>query len=49
MNPVDNGIYVVDGWSIVECIPPYEGFQEQDEYDFDEMLRVFDESMPENT
>ena len=47
MNPGDNGIYVIESWSIVERIPPYEGFVEQDEYDFDEMLRVFDASMPE--
>lgn len=47
MNPGDNGIYVIEGWSIVERIPPYEGFVEQDEYDFDEMLRAFDASMPE--
>ena len=47
MNPGDNGIYVVDGWSIVERLLPYEGFQEQAAYGFDEMLRAFDESMPE--
>lgn len=46
MNPGDNGIYVIDGWRIVERIYPYEGFVEQEEYDFDEMLRAFDESMP---
>lgn len=47
MNPDDNGIYVIEDWHIVERIYPYEGFEEQDEYDFDEMLRVFDDSMPE--
>lgn len=48
MNPGDNGIYVIEGWSIVERVLPYEGFVEQDEHDFDEMLRAFDESMPED-
>lgn len=47
MNPGDNGIYVIDGWRIVERVLPYDGFVEQDEYGFDEMLRAFDESMPE--
>lgn len=47
MNPGDNGIYVIKDWHIVERIYPYEGFEEQDEYDFDEILRVFDDSMPE--
>ena len=47
MNPGDNGIYVVDGWKIVDRILPYEGFVEEDEHDFDGMLRALDESMPE--
>lgn len=47
MDPGDNGIYVVEGWRIVERIYPYEGFEEQDVYGFDDMLRAFDESMPE--
>ena len=47
MDPGDNGIYVIEGWKIVDRILPYDGFVEQDRYDFDEMLRAFDESMPE--
>ena len=47
MNPGDNGIYVVDGWKIVDRILPYEGFVEEDEHDFDGMLHALDESMPE--
>lgn len=47
MNPGDNGIYVIEGWRIVGRVHPYEGFEEQGEYCFDEMLRAFDESMPE--
>ena len=43
----DNGVYVIDGWRIVERIEPYEGFREQDEYSFDEMLKAFDRRMPE--
>lgn len=47
MDPGDNGIYVVDGWEIVDRVGLYDGFSEQDEYGFDEMLRAFDEAMPE--
>lgn len=47
MNPGDNGIYVIDGWEITGRIYPYEHFEEQREYPFDEMLRAFDGSMPE--
>ncbi|WP_314009721.1 hypothetical protein [Cryptobacterium curtum] len=47
MDPVDNGIYVVDGWEIVDRVGLYDGFSEQEEYGFDEMLRAFDEAMPE--
>ncbi len=46
MNPGDNGIYVIDGWQIVDRIYPYENFAEQNEYDFDEMLHAFDAAMP---
>ncbi|WP_346685977.1 hypothetical protein [Enteroscipio rubneri] len=47
MNPGDNGIYVIEGWRIVERVYPYESFSEQAAYDFDEMLRSLDASMPE--
>ncbi|MBQ9002256.1 MAG: hypothetical protein IJ131_10985 [Eggerthellaceae bacterium] len=43
----DSGVYVIDGWKIVGRELPYEGFHEQDEYDFAEMLRAFDKRMPE--
>lgn len=59
MDPGDNGIYVIEGWRIVERlrtrygedwkpvgVEPIPAENEQDEYDFDEMLRAFDESMP---
>ena len=46
MNPGDNGIYVIDGWKIADRIFPYEHFTEQQEYDFNEMLHAFDDSMP---
>lgn len=46
-DPGDNGIHVIEGWRIADRILPYKGFVEQDQYDFDEMLRAFDESMPE--
>ena len=47
MDPGDNGIYVIEGWRIVERVYPYESFSEQAAYDFDEMLRSLDASMPE--
>ena len=47
MNPGDNGIYVIEGWQIVDRIT-YEGFTEQHIYDFNEMLKAFDEAMPES-
>lgn len=57
----DNGVYVIDGWNIVERIEQeYDEnwnltgkwrdipeSQEQNEYDFDTMLREFDQAMPE--
>ena len=46
MNPGDNGIYVIEGWKIVERIGLYDGFSEQQDYDFDEMLRAYDAAMP---
>lgn len=48
MNPGDNGIYVIEGWGIVERIYPYESFTEQNEHGFDEILHALDESMPED-
>ena len=48
MDPGDNGIYIIEGWKIAERIVPYEDFTEQQEYDFDDMLRSFDECMPES-
>lgn len=47
MDPGDNGIYVIEGWRIIDRILPYEGFEEQAEYGFNDVLRAFDKSMPE--
>lgn len=60
MDPGDNGIYVIEGWRIVERLSTeydedwkpvgvrgVETCEEQCSYDFDEMLRAFDEAMPE--
>ncbi|NBI33358.1 hypothetical protein [Enterorhabdus sp. P55] len=60
MDPGDNGIYVIEGWRIVERlrteydsewnpvgIRPVDPSEEQCVYDFEDMLRSFDESMPE--
>lgn len=60
MDPGDNGIYVIEGWRIVERLTTeydegwkpagvrdVEPCEEQRSYDFDEMLRSFDEAMPE--
>ncbi len=46
MDPGDNGIYVIEGWKIIERVT-CDGFEEQDEHDFGEMLRGLDSSMPE--
>ena len=48
MDPGDNGIYVVEGWRIIDrVLPSCEGFEEQAVCGFNDMLRAFDESMPE--
>ena len=47
MDPGDNGIYVIEGWRIVDRIHTCGGCEEQLVYDFGEMLRAFDEAMPE--
>lgn len=60
MDPGDNGIYVIEGWRIIERLTTeydegwkpagvrdIEPCEEQRSYDFNEMLRSFDESMPE--
>lgn len=57
----DNGVYVIDGWEIVERIEnsydedynvtgwqAFPASREQQEYDFDEMLREFDRAMPKD-
>lgn len=43
----DNGIYVIDGWNTVDRIGIYDGFVEQHEWDFDEIIRDMDRCMPE--
>ena len=47
MDPGDNGIYVIDGWKIVDRIDAYEDDEEEGEYGLDEMLRALDDAMPE--
>ena len=42
----DNGVYIIDGWEIVGREFQHRG--EQHGHDFDEMLRAFDECMPES-
>ena len=41
-NQGDNGAYVIDGREIVGHEKLYDGFAEQDQSDFDKMLRTFD-------
>ena len=43
----DNGIYVIDGWKIVAREGLYDGFTEQQQYPFDEMLNALGDAMPE--
>lgn len=47
MNSGDNGIYIIDGWKIVDRILPYESFIEQHCYDPDDMIVALDRSMPQ--
>ena len=47
MSPGDNGIYIIEGWKIVDRIFAYGDSSEQQVYDFDDMLREFDNAMPE--
>lgn len=49
MDPGDNGIYVIEGWRIVDRIHKCVACEEQLVYDFGEMLRAFDEAMPEGS
>jgi hypothetical protein len=46
-DPGDNGVYVIDGWEIVGREGLYDGFVEEDGYDFNVMLHELDASMPE--
>ena len=48
MDPGDNGIYVIDGWQIVERVGLYDGFQEQQVYPLDEMLAEIDAAQPQD-
>lgn len=45
-NPGDNGIYIIDGWEIVERVGLYDGFEEQRVYPLQEMLLSIDEAQP---
>lgn len=44
-NNFDNGVYIIDGWEIVDR--RYFDGQEQNGYDMNEMLLAIDEAMPE--
>lgn len=46
MDPGDNGIYVIRGWEIVDRVYPWGGFEEQDEYPLDMMLKEIDAAQP---
>ena len=43
----DNGVYIIKDWKIVDRVV-CDGFVEQDEYDFKQMLKNFDDCMPES-
>lgn len=45
--PYDNGIYVVDGWEIVERRRKNGQTTEQDSYDYKEVMRTLDSRQPE--
>ena len=42
----DNGEYIIRNWEIVDRVLPYDGFEEQMSYDFNEMLQAIDEEQP---
>lgn len=44
----DNGVYVIEGWKVVDRIYPWEGFEEQEDYDLDAMFLGIDASQPED-
>lgn len=43
----DNGVYVTEGWRIVDRVYPWDDFEEQSSYDLGDMLRLIDNSQPE--
>lgn len=44
----DNGVYVIEGWRIVDRVYPWEDFVEQEGYDLGAMLLDIDASQPED-
>lgn len=45
---LDNGIYIIDGWDIVERIGRYVNEDDREGYDREEMLKDIDEAQPIN-
>lgn len=43
----DNGIYIIQDWEIIDRIT-HDGFREQQQYDFIDMLHAIDEKQPEH-
>lgn len=43
----DNGVYVTEGWQIVDRIYPWDDFDEQNDYDMGVMLKAIDAAQPE--
>ena len=44
----DNGVYIIEGWKIVDRVYPWGDFEEQDGYPLDGMLHEIDASQPED-
>lgn len=44
----DNGVYVIEGWKIVDRVYPWDDFEEQEDYDLGAMLLEIDASQPED-
>lgn len=44
----DNGVYVIEGWRVVDRVYPWEDFEEQEGYDLGAMLLEIDSSQPED-
>lgn len=43
----DNGVYIIEGWEIIDRENLYDGYEEQEFHDFATMLEEYNEELPE--